>query len=96
MMWAMLTLLAMYGPDSWFGWLVLLFVASLPVMVLSAVVLVVIVWVALAATARYRPQAPSAGEFIVPADPEATASFLRDRALDKRERSRHEHASGES
>ena len=92
----MLTFLAMYGPDSWFGWLVLLFVASLPVVVLSAVVLVVIVRVALAALARYRPPAPSAGEFIVPSDPEVTASFLRDRALDKRERSRHEHGSGES
>ena len=84
----MLTLLALYGPDSWFGWLVLLVVSSLPVLVPSAVVVVVIVRVALAAMARYRPPAASAGEFIVPADPEATASFLRDRALDKRERSR--------
>jgi hypothetical protein len=92
----MLTFLAVYGPDSWFGWLVLLFVASLPVLVLSAVVLVVIVRIALAAMAHYRPPAPSAGEFTVPPDPEATAAFLRDRALDKRERSRHEHGSGES
>ena len=68
----MLTLLAMYGPDSWFGWLVLLIVASLPVLVLSA------------------------GDFIVPADPEATASFLRDRAVDKRQQSRHGRGPGQS
>ena len=92
----MLTLLAMYGPDSWFGWLVLLIVASLPVLVLSAIVLVVIVRVALAAMARYRPPAPAAGDFIVPADPEATASFLRDRAVDKRQQSRHGRGPGES
>ena len=40
-------------------------------LVVSAVVVVVIVRVALAALARYRPPEPSAGEFIVPADPEA-------------------------
>ena len=92
----MLTFLALYGPESWFGWLVLLFVANLPVLVLSAVVLVLIIRVALAASARYRPPEPSAGEFIVPTDPEATASYLRDRALDKRERSRIDSGSGES
>ena len=84
----MLTFLALYGPDSWFGWLVLLFVANLPLIALSALILVVIVRVALTVLARYRPPAPSAQEFAVSPDPEATASYLRDRARDKRQRSR--------
>ena len=67
----MLTFLALYGPDSVFGWLVLLFVANLPLLVVSALVVVVIIRVALAAWARYRPPDPSAGEFVVSPDPEA-------------------------
>ena len=82
----MLTFLAQYGPDSLSGWLVLLFVANLPLLVVSALVVVVIIRVVLAAWARYRPPAPSAGEFVVPPDPEATASYLRDRAREKRQR----------
>ena len=82
----MLTFLALYGPDSVFGWLVLLFVANLPLLVVSALVVVVIVRVALAAWARYQPPDPSAGEFEVSPDPEATASYLRDRARKKRQR----------
>ena len=82
----MLTFLALYGPESLSGWLVLLFVANLPLLVVSALVVVVIIRVALAAWARYRPPEPSAGEFVVPTDPEATASYLRDRAREKRQR----------
>jgi hypothetical protein len=82
----MLTFLALYGPDSWFGWLVLLFVANLPLIALSALILVVILRVALAALARNRPPEPWAGEFVVPPDPEATASYLLDRAREKRQR----------
>ena len=81
----MRTLLALYGPDSWFGWLVLVFVANLPLIALSALILVVILHVALTALARYRPPAPSAQEFAVPSDPEATASYLRNRARDRRQ-----------
>ena len=84
----MLTFLALYGPESLFGWLVLVFVANLPLLVVSAVVVVVIIRIALAAFARSRPPEPSAGEFVVPSDPEGTASYLRDRARDKRDRSR--------
>ena len=82
----MLTFLAQYGPDSLSGWLVLLFVANLPLVVVSALVVVVIIRVALAAWARHRPPDPSAGEFVLPADPGATASYVRDRALEKRQR----------
>ena len=82
----MLTSLAQYGPDSQSGWLVLLFVANLPLLVVAALVVVVIIRVALAAWARHRPPDPSAGEFVVPADPEGTASYLRDRAREKRQR----------
>ena len=64
----------------------LLFVANLPLLVVSALVVVVIIRVALAAWARHRPPAPSAGEFVVPTDPEATASYLRDRAREQRQR----------
>ena len=67
----MLTFLAQYGPDSLSGWLVLLFVANLPLLVVSALVVVVIIRVALAAWARYRPPDPAPGEFVGPADPEA-------------------------
>ena len=82
----MLTFLAQYGPDSLSGWLVLLFVANLPLLVVSAFVVVVIVRVAMAAWARYRPPDPSAGEFVAAPDPEGTASYLRDRAREKRQR----------
>ena len=82
----MLTFLAQYGPDSLSGWLVLLFVAYLPLLVVVALVVVVIVRVAMAAWARYRPPDPSAGEFVAPPDPEGTASYLRDRAREKRQR----------
>ena len=82
----MTTLLALYGPESLFGWLVLVFVANLPLLVVSALVIVVIIRVALAAWARYRPPEPSAGEFVVPTDPEGTAAYLRDRARHKRQR----------
>ena len=82
----MLTFLALYGPDSVFGWLVLLFVANIPLLVVSALVVVVIVRVALAAWARYQPPDPSTGESEVSPDPEATTSYLRDRAREKRQR----------
>jgi len=82
----MLTFLAQYGPDSLSGWLMLLFVANLPLLIVSALVVVVIVCIALAAWARVRPLDPSAGELVVPADPEATASYLLDRAREKRQR----------
>ena len=79
-------MMALYGPDSWLGWLVLLFVANLPLLVVSALAVVVVIRVVLAARARYRPPSPSAGEFVVPADPEATTSYLRDRARERRQR----------
>ena len=82
----MLTFMALYGPDSWFGWLLLLFVANLPLLVVSALVVVVIIPVALAAWARYRPPAPADGEFVVHPDPEGTASYLGDRARERRQR----------
>ena len=82
----MLMPLAQYGPDSVSGWLVLLFVANLPLLVVSALVVMVVIRVALAARARHRPPDPSAGEFDVPADPEGTASYLGDRAREKRQR----------
>ena len=82
----MLMFLAQYGPDSLPGWLVLLFVANLPLLVVSALVVVVIVRVALTALARHRPPEPSAGEFVVPPDPEGTASYLGDRARERRQR----------
>jgi hypothetical protein len=82
----MLTFLAQYGPDSLSGWLVLLFVANLPLLVVSALVVVVVIRIALAARARYRPPEPRAGEFVVSPDPEATTSYLRDRAREKRQR----------
>jgi hypothetical protein len=92
----MVTLLALYGPDSVFGWLVLLLVANLPLLVVSALVVFVIIRVALAAWPRCRPPSPSAGEFVVPADPEATTSYLLDRARDRRERPGIDSGSGES
>ena len=82
----MLTFLAQYGPDSLSGWLVLLFVANLPLLVVAALVVVVIIRVALAAWTRYRPPDPAPGEFVAPPDPEGTASYLRDRAREKRQR----------
>ena len=82
----MLTFLAQYGPDSLSGWLVLLFVANLPLLLVSALVVLVVIRVAVAAWARYRPPEPAAGEFVVPPDPEGTAAYLRDRARDKRDR----------
>ena len=82
----MLMFLAQYGPDSLPGWLVLLFVANLPLLVVSVLVVLVIIRVVLAAWARHRPPSPSAGEFDVPTDPEATASYLGDRARERRQR----------
>jgi hypothetical protein len=82
----MQTFLAQYGPDSLSGWLLLLFVANLPLVVVSALVVAVIIRVALAAWTRYRPPAPSDGEFVVPPDPEGTASYLGDRARERRQR----------
>ena len=82
----MLTLLALYGPESLFGMARLGVRGEPPAAGGVRLVIVVIIRVALAAWARYRPPEPSAGEFVVPPDPEATASYLRDRARDKRQR----------
>jgi len=61
----MQTFLARYGPDSLSGWLLLLFVPNLPLPVVSALVVVVIIRVALAALAPLSTPAPSDGEFAV-------------------------------
>ena len=83
----MLTFLAMYGPDSAFGWVVLLFIASLPIVAVCALILAVFVGVTRAALARNRPpDAPGQGS--VSSDPEATASRLRASAQDRRGRPR--------
>jgi hypothetical protein len=79
------TFLAQYGPDSTFGWLLLLLVANLPLVAVSALILAVIFIAARAALGRYRPPEPPPAA-VVP-DPAATASYLRGRARIRRGRS---------
>ena len=54
----MLTFLAMYGPDSAFGWVVLLFLASLPIVAVCALILAVFIGVTRAALARIDHRTP--------------------------------------
>ena len=87
MMEAMQSLLAMYGPDSVFGWLVLLFLSYLPLLALCALVLGVIFRVTRGVMARYQPPDPPARTSVL-SDPEAMASRLRESAQNRRGRPR--------
>jgi hypothetical protein len=87
-MWAMQWFLAQYGPDSVFGWLLLVFVAYAPLLVLGALVLTLVVAIARRTIFRAPPSEMAAPASVAPADPEATAAYLSERARDRRADSR--------
>jgi hypothetical protein len=80
----MLTFLAQYGPDSVLGWLLLLLVANLPLLALSGVILALFIAAARTALGRNRPPEPRPAPQLP--DPEAMASYLRERARNRRGR----------
>ena len=80
----MLWFLGQVGPDSMIGWLVLIFVAYLPVLVLAVLVVAVVVAIARATILRAPPSETPAAASTDPADPEAMAAYLLDRARDRR------------
>ena len=80
------TVLALVGPDSQLGWVVLIVYAYLPVIALLAVVTVVVIVAARAAWRRWAPPAPPAPPAVPSSDPEATAAYLADHARTRRDR----------